>query len=64
MTEDQVLGIVEEMRGQYPQLEIWAGALPHGEWVWFARGQAGNPWLVMSADLQRFRRWLAPMPGS
>lgn len=59
VTEREVLATLDNLREEYPAFEIWTGCLGPGSWVWFARGREGNPWLIMSGDLGRFRRWLA-----
>jgi hypothetical protein len=59
MTETEALEALHELEVQYPHLEIWIGTRP-GARVWFARGRNGTgPYLVMSDDLDRFRRMLA-----
>jgi hypothetical protein len=60
VTEEQAINVLHEMQRRYPHMEIWFGGLPEGGHVWLARGRNGaSPWLVMSADLDRFWRWLA-----
>lgn len=59
MTETEALETLRELEAEYPRLEIWTGTRP-GARVWFARGRDGTgPYLVMSDDLDRFRRMLS-----
>lgn len=57
--ESEVLAMLDRLREEYPAFEIWSGYLEPRCWVWFARGREGNPWLIMSGDPERFKRWLA-----
>lgn len=48
---------LRELRAEFPDLHISTDF--YGRFrAWVARGQNGQPWLVMSTDTERFRRAL------
>lgn len=64
LTDAQAATIAAELEDEYPALEIWSGvyvfpSITQRVWCAQSRERGNNPWFVMSADLERFKRWLA-----
>jgi hypothetical protein len=56
--DSSVLAALRELRSSHPSLRITRELMDESSRVWVARGSHGDPYLVLSDDLDRFRRAL------